>query len=497
MEIKFPIPHPLPRMQSEKLWSCEICVVGSGPGGAVTAATLAEAGRDVLLVEEGSFLTQESCSPFSLEEMTLKYRNGGITPTFGKPKVTYVEGRCVGGGSEINSGLYHRTPPTILEKWKSDFDLRDASHEVMEPFFEKCETDLSVSTMPCPPPAASLKLHQGATALAWKSLEVPRWYKYIPDATQPSGFLAVRQSMTRTFIPRFLQAGGRLLSETKVQRLVANSMGGWVLEAYQTDHGPIKIAASHVFVCAGAIQTPTLLLRSHIGSNVGKSLQLHPTVKMTAEFKEEINSRTCGVPVHQVKEFSPRLSFGCSISSPGYLALGLLDCGSPDWAGSRHTQMANYYAMITSAARGKISLIPGFNDPLVRYNLLEEDIQTLADGFKKLGQLLFASGAIRLYPSIQNSIPISSPAELSRLVASVVPSKTNVMTIHLFSSCPMGENKSRCVADSYGKVHGARNLYINDASMLCTAPGVNPQGSIMAFALRNAFHFLSDCPVKT
>jgi choline dehydrogenase-like flavoprotein len=54
----------------------------------------------------------------------------------------------------------------------------------------------------------------------------------------------------------------------------------------------------------------------------------------------------------------------------------------------------------------------------------------------------------------------------------------------------MGEDKRRCVADSFGRVHGHDDLYIADASLLCTAPGVNPQGSIMAFARRNALHFL-------
>ncbi|MCF3608975.1 GMC family oxidoreductase [Planktothrix agardhii 1033] len=33
-------------------------------------------------------------------------------------------------------------------------------------------------------------------------------------------------------------------------------------------------------------------------------------------------------------------------------------------------------------------------------------------------------------------------------------------------------------------------MYIADASLLCTAPGVNPQGSIMAIARRNALKFL-------
>ena len=41
-----------------------------------------------------------------------------------------------------------------------------------------------------------------------------------------------------------------------------------------------------------------------------------------------------------------------------------------------------------------------------------------------------------------------------------------------------------------GAVPGFPNLFVNDASLLCTAPGVNPQGSIMALARRNVMKFL-------
>jgi choline dehydrogenase-like flavoprotein len=54
----------------------------------------------------------------------------------------------------------------------------------------------------------------------------------------------------------------------------------------------------------------------------------------------------------------------------------------------------------------------------------------------------------------------------------------------------MGEDRKKCVVDSFGRVHGQKNLHVADASILCTAPGVNPQGSIMAFARRNALAFL-------
>jgi choline dehydrogenase-like flavoprotein len=41
-----------------------------------------------------------------------------------------------------------------------------------------------------------------------------------------------------------------------------------------------------------------------------------------------------------------------------------------------------------------------------------------------------------------------------------------------------------------GQVHGTANLFVNDASLVPTAPGVNPQGTVMALARRNTLHFL-------
>jgi len=54
----------------------------------------------------------------------------------------------------------------------------------------------------------------------------------------------------------------------------------------------------------------------------------------------------------------------------------------------------------------------------------------------------------------------------------------------------MGENRQRCATDSFGKVHEHKNLYVADASLLCDAPGVNPQGTIMALVRRNTMKFL-------
>jgi choline dehydrogenase-like flavoprotein len=85
--------------------------------------------------------------------------------------------------------------------------------------------------------------------------------------------------------------------------------------------------------------------------------------------------------------------------------------------------------------------------------------------------------------------------EAVRWLDDVLPSGAlSLSTVHAFSTCPMGEREDRCAASSFGKLHGFENLYINDASMLPDSPGVNPQGSVMAFARRNAMAFRETIP---
>jgi choline dehydrogenase-like flavoprotein len=468
----------------------EIVVIGSGPGGAITACLLAEAGREVTLVESGPFLTLDECPQFTRDEMERKYRNGGVTAALGRTKVAYVEANCVGGGSEINAGLYHRTPEDVLDAWRRDFQLDAARWSDMRPHFEACERDVSVSYLPGIAPAASRKLHEGAGIRGWKSLEVPRWFKYDDDPADADG---VKQSMSRTFIPRALSAGCRLLPNVRACRL-KRSRGHWVVDAERRGPGATwtrhQLRCKSLFVCAGSIQTPALLQASGIGRHVGRSLRMHPTVKVVARFPETVNSRDMGVPVHQVKEFSPRLSFGCSISGLPYLSLAMLDHPSHVRAvDDGWPRMAIYYAMITGGS-GSVSRLPAYRDPLVKYAFGDADMSDLADGTRKLCELLFAAGADTLYPTVDGSTPLQGPDDLEHLADPLPHGRTSLMTIHLFSSCPMGEDKSRCVADSFGRVHGCDDLYIADASLLCTAPGVNPQGSVMAFARRNALHFL-------
>lgn len=468
----------------------EIAVIGSGPGGAITGALLAEAGFDVTLIEEGPYLPLASAVPFSQEEITQKYRSGGITVGIGKAKVSYVEGCCVGGGSEINRGLYHRIPPEVLEAWSRDFHVEALTEADLTPHFEACEQTAHVSYLPAPAPPSSLKLHEGALKLGWKCIEVPRLVRYDPETNDGRG-LGKRESMTESFVPRYLAAGGKLLPDTRVRRLTRTG-DRWQLRAERSANGwrRLDIAAKTVFVACGAIQTPALLRRSGFTHNVGDTLRFHPMVKVVARFLEEVNQPGALDPVHQIKEFDPRFSMGCSISSRPALALTMGDQLEHLPEVDRHwRQMAIYYAQSTGG-RGTVRALPGFRDPLVRLRFTDSDLQELAEALRRLCECLFAAGAVALYPAISGCPVLRSESDLGLLPDRLPADRASLSSMHFFSSCPMGQNRDRCAADSFGQVYGADQLYIADASLLCGPTVVNPQGTVMAVAHRNVLEFL-------
>jgi len=449
-------------------------VIGSGPGGATTAYHLSRNGREVLVLEEGESVSVE---PFTPEEMLRTYRSGGITATVGKPLVQYVEGCTVGGGSEINSGLYHRTPEEILQFWKREFGLVQTD---WEPVFRQIEKDLSVSLMAHTPPKASLKLKEGAEALGWSAQEIPRWHKYGNTGT------GERQTMSKTYLKWALESGRcRLESKRRVVSIGRHGSHWRVLSVcgkeWETDH---------LFLCCGAIYTPFLLQRSGLNKGVGRTLSLHPTVKLTALFDEEVNDDTMGVCVHQVKEFAPQMSFGCSISKPGHLALAGLD--QPDLlrrVDFQWKQMAVYYVNVLGTSHGRVRTVPASPDPVVSYRVTDRELGELAVGLKRLARLLFAAGAQRLYPSITGQNPLKGPSGVESLPEILPAERSRLMTVHLFGSCAAGE-RDICPVDSFGNLKGYPGLHIHDAAVLCSAPGVNPQGTVMALAYRSTLDFL-------
>lgn len=469
-----------------------VAVIGAGPGGVITAAMLAEAGCDVVLLEEGPHLALDSAPHFSCEEIIQKYRNGGVTVGLGRVKTAYVEGCCVGGGSEVNRGLYARARPEVLAGWRRDFAVADLEDATMEAHHEACEQIARVSLLPGSAPLLSRKLKEGGEHLGWRVDEVPRLASYQEDRST-GRIICRKQSMSETFVPRFLAAGGRLLAGMRVLRL-SRGNGRWRVRAVHAPTGAaarsVDLYAETVIVAGGAVHTPALLRRSGFTRHIGDNFCFHPMVKLVAAFSEEVNPPGQLDPVHQIKHFDPRFSMGCSMSSRPLLSLSMVD--HPEHLGEvdRHWRHMGIYYAQTTGGRGVVRCLPLFKDPLVKVRYAESELRDLADGFVKLGECLFAAGAVALYPGITGAPVLRSPEDLHRMPAAFLAGRANLTALHLFSSCPMGENEARCATDSFGKVRGADQLYISDASLLPGPTVVNPQGSVMAVAHRNALHYL-------
>ena len=466
----------------------EVLVIGSGAGGATTAMVLAEAGLDVLVLEEGPWVEPGTITPFSISEMEHAYRHHGSSAALGSPPIAYAEGRCVGGSTEVNSGLWARLPDALATEWSRSYDLEEFSPEVLAGYADRIEALVPVHHVPGAPPLSSSILEQGATKLGWRSVEFPRAFAYDDRGR------GTKQSMTRTLLPRALAAGATVLPDSTVRRLrIANGrVTGALARRRRPDgtHEDVEVHADAVFVCGGAIQSPALLQRSGLRKGIGNGLRMHPTIKIAARFTGPIDHDD--VPMHRITEFSPHLAIGGSASRLGHVALALADSGPAglealaDW---EHVFV--YYAAIRSDVGGRVIALPGLKAPLVTYHLTDSDLSRLARGLVLLGEALLAAGAIELYPSIEGGAVVRRPEDLVQWWDAVDRAHSSLMTVHLTSSIRMSQDRAKAGADSFGAIWDTQGLRVNDASLLADAPGVNPQAAIMTIALRNAEHFLA------
>jgi len=466
----------------------EVLVIGSGAGGATTARALAEAGRTVHVVEEGPWLEPGEAAPFSLAEMDRAYRHRGSSAAMGRPPIAYAEGRCVGGSTEINSGLWARLPRSLVDTWRTTLGLEDLTAEDLGKVEDRIESWVAVNPLPGAAPPSSAALVRGADALGWRHEEFPRAFAY--DASGRG----TKQSMSRTLLPEALRLGATVRADTYVSELLIDRGRAWGARLRTTHPDGVEdlqIRAEHVFVCGGAVQSPALLQRSGLRRRpIGRGLRMHPTLKVAAQFPTAVDHDE--VPVHRITEFAPELAIGGSASRRGQVGLALADSGvDVHDLGAAWDRVFVYYAAIKSDRGGRVVAVPGLRAPVVTYPISDADLSRLARGLVLLGEALLAAGAEALYPSIEDAPVATSVADLGAWWDAIDRRRASLMSVHLTSSIGMSHDPARTGADAHGRVWGIDGLRVNDASLLPDAPGVNPQAGVMAIALRNVDHFLA------
>ncbi len=487
------------RLDHSATLTCDVLVIGSGAGGSVIAHELVSAGKDVLLLEEGSAIWPESVPASSATGVNKLWRNGGMTVALGKPPVAYAEGSCLGGGTEVNSAIVQRAPDPLLNEWANKYQIADFGADALRPAYDWACQKLHASLTEEPLGAPSHLLRQAAEAKGWKVTALERAQAHCVGTNMCSSGCPTggKQSMSGTLLRTALQRGLRLVANCRAHKIIMKRGQAVGARAIATGadgrRHNITIRCQTVFVAAGAVHTPALLRASGVTHAVGNSLRLHPTLKTLARFPFALNAQEYRLPLYAVTEFMPDIRLGGSVFVPGFFGMALAE----DWENRQNllpemAQCGLYYTMIRASGSGKVRPIPGNRgNPLVTYSLTDSDHDNLRRGLGHLADLMFTAGATHIYPSLANHAGWQNPEEAQRAIATIQLNQANLMTIHLFSSCPMGEQQERCAANSFGRVFGTKNLYIGDASLIPEAPGVNPQATIMAIAYRNVTAWLA------
>jgi choline dehydrogenase-like flavoprotein len=484
--------------------TAEVCVIGSGAGGAVVAKELAAAGRDVVLLEQGGHYTKDDFTQREDEMMPLLYEDMGQRATVDQ-SILILQGRNIGGSTVHNLCYCFRTPEPILEKWKREAGVRDLSAADLQPSFERVESMLKVKPIrPDEVNALNNKIRVGCEKLGYSGFVT----NHNREQCTQSGFCLLgcpfdaKQSMLITYIPAADAAGARIYANCPVRRLVREAgrvrrVEGEVVDALGRVRHRFTVDAQVVVLCAGAINTPALLLQSGIANGngrVGRDLHLHPSVLMSGIYDEDIYGYR-GIPQsYYVDEFidlehDPDSGY---ILMPVYGFPVMTATQLPGFGRGHFQMMQQYHRMVGilvlmhDQSSGQVQ-VDRQGRPQITYTVNAKEQQLFAEGLRHCAEILLAGGATKVMVPYANPL-ILGPDDSLDLIRErgVRQGDIPIASTHPQSTCPMGEDRQRAVVNSYCQSHDLPNLFICDMSVFPSSLGAPPQISTASLADRTA-----------
>jgi choline dehydrogenase-like flavoprotein len=494
------VPLQYPEVSGHVREQADVCVIGSGAGGAVVAKELAAAGLRVVVVEEGAYFTATDFTGPPWERAQRMYRGGATTVALGRPPVPIPLGKCVGGTTVVNSGTCFRTPERVLAAWEGNEGVEDAGAAAMAPFFDEVERTIAVKPVPWDIIGRNAEIFDaGVRALGLHGEPIRRNIVGCRGCGQcafgcPSD---AKQAMHLTYLPAACAAGARLYARTRVRAVRIEGGRATGIEAELLDgdadtvHGRLTVDATHVVVAAGAIHTPGLLARSGVRHRrLGRNLRVHPAIGVAAFFKEPLRAWRGTMQSYQVDRLQESLGVMIEVTNPvpGVSAAALPGVGLALKEGlARFPHAASAGLFVSDTGAGRVWRLPGNREPLMTYRLPPADARALARGVALVTEIFFAAGAESVYTGVAGVGEVRHPDDVAVLRdRGCRPAALTPTGFHPMGTARMGRDPARAVVDSWGAVHGMRNLFVADASLFPTCVGVNPQVSIMAFATRIA-----------
>ncbi len=482
----------------------EVAVVGSGPGGAVVAKELAEAGRRVVLLEEGPPFVP---GDFELDgglSMARTMREGGLRTTRGTVMPT-MQAIALGGGSLVNSAICVRAPDFVLERWCRDFSLERTTRADLDPHYDAVGEFLGIQ--PTPEEVLgrrNLLFREGCEALGYSCEPISRNVRGCRGSGECfTGCRArAKQSTDISYVPAALRFGARVLTSVRCEAIRAQGrralgVEGRVVEPFtgRPSHR-VRVNAKAVVLAAGCMATPVLLQRSGNLANrsgqVGENLQFHPGVAVMGVFPDPVHPQFGATQGYQSLQF---LREGFKLETlwapPAILAVRLPGSGI---VLKDRLSVVPYSAIwdgIGSCTRslGRVRARRfGSLDPKLAWHLHPDDVPILARALFALAEIFLAAGAHTLIPGVHGL-----PPEMHSLREAEVlrrhPIKPTDLVLggnHAFCTTRMHGDPARGVVDESGRCHDFENLYVADTGVFPQCPSVNPMWTAMALAHRTA-----------
>jgi len=475
--------------------AADVVVIGTGAGGAVVAAELAERGARVVVLEEGAHRRGADFDGRPVAMMPLLYRDHGLRAAIGNAVIPIPTGRCVGGTTTINSGTCYRALDGAFARWEREFGL-DGLQGELAPCYERVERAIAVAPVPDALFGNGERLAAAACArLGWRAGAIPR----NAAGCRGTGVCAfgcprdAKQATHVSYVPRALAAGATLVTGARAERIeLAGGRATGISVALVDDAGRrtgrrLRVRAERVVVAAGALATPVLLARSGLagrGSHVGRHLHVHPAVRVLAVLAERVAAWE-GVPqAWHVAEFEAEGIFlqgqftPPTLHAPNLPGFGLAHKRRME----DYARMTSFGALISDASEGRV-----LGSGAILYWMRRGDVEKLRRAVALTARLLFEAGAREVYPGVRRHAVLRGATDLAALEAARVRAADfDMMAFHPMGTARMARDPARGAVGRDGALFACHGVHVADASLLPSSCGVNPQLTIMALATRVA-----------
>jgi choline dehydrogenase-like flavoprotein len=487
----------------------DVCVVGSGSGGAVIAAGLAERGLKVIVLEAAGYFNESDFTQLELQAYQEMFWRGGPTPT-ADGNVTLQAGTALGGGTVINWTNCLRTTPWVREEWATEYGLEGVDSADYDRHLDAVLARIGATDRASDLNGPQQRMREGCEALGWHFATVIRNAdpsRYSPDTAGFLGFgdrSGSKQSADKTWLLDAVENDAEVLVRTRAQRVLTEGGRASGVEALYTgedgtEQRAVTVRAPSVVVACGSLESPALLLRSGLGGPAaGDYLRLHPCNATFGVYSEDQRA-WWGAPhaglCHQFEDLGD--GYGFLIEGAQYApAIGA--SAVPWTSGAAHKEMmsdwkygATFIALTRDRGHGRVTVDQ--NGEAVPWYPVDDprDQANLRRGLDAQVRLHRAAGAKAIY-SLATGLPLWRYGDdLDAFIERVqrVPQRAGgqrLFSAHQMGTCRMGSDPRTSVANPWGELHDTKGVWIGDGSAFPTPSGTNPMVSIMALAHRTA-----------